>query len=73
MARLRVTPAFMFFQFVFFFFHFSFFLKKRSCLFLLQYPRLTIDVCSMEMWCHDEIERDSWDWVEPPTREREHD
>ena len=22
--------------------------------------------CSMEMWCPDEIGRDSWDWVEPP-------
>ena len=23
--------------------------------------------CSMEMWCPDDIGRDSWDWVGPPT------
>ena len=23
--------------------------------------------CSMEMWCPDDTERDSWDWVGPPT------
>ena len=22
--------------------------------------------CSMEMWCPDDIGRDSWDWVGPP-------
>ena len=26
--------------------------------------------CSMEMWCPDDMERDSWDWVGPPTWER---
>ena len=26
--------------------------------------------CSMEMWCPDEIVRDSRDWVGPPTWER---
>ena len=26
--------------------------------------------CSMEMWCPDDIGRDSWDWVGPPTWER---
>ena len=25
--------------------------------------------CSMEMWCPDDIGRDSWDWVWPPTGE----
>ena len=26
--------------------------------------------CSMEMWCPDDIGRDSWDWVGPPPWER---
>ena len=26
--------------------------------------------CSMEMWCLDDMERDSWDWVGPPAWER---
>ena len=26
--------------------------------------------CSMEMWCPDDIGRDSWDWVGPPIWER---
>ena len=26
--------------------------------------------CSMEMWCPDDIGRDSWDWVGPPAWER---
>ena len=26
--------------------------------------------CSMEMWCLDDIGRDGWDWVGPPTGER---
>ena len=25
--------------------------------------------CSMEMWCPDDMKRDSWDWVGPPTLE----
>ena len=25
---------------------------------------------SMEMWCPDDVGRDSWDWVVPPTWER---
>ena len=24
--------------------------------------------CSMEMWCPDDIGRDSWDWVGPPVK-----
>ena len=27
----------------------------------------------MEMWCLDDMARDSWDWVGPPARGREHD
>ena len=39
------------------------------------YQGLTKDVssvvrCSMEMWCLDDIGRDCWDWVGPPTWER---
>ena len=26
--------------------------------------------CSMEVWCPDDIGRDSWDWVGPPAWER---
>ena len=26
--------------------------------------------CSMEMWCPDDMGRDSWDWVGPPTWKR---
>ena len=26
--------------------------------------------CSMEMWCPDDLGRDSWDWVGPPAWER---
>ena len=26
--------------------------------------------CSTEMWCRDDIGRDSWDWVGPPAWER---
>ena len=26
--------------------------------------------CYMEMWCPDDIGRDSWDWVGPPAWER---
>ena len=26
--------------------------------------------CSMEMWCPEDIGRDSWDWVGPPAWER---
>ena len=26
--------------------------------------------CSIEMWCPDDVGRDSWDWVGPPAWER---
>ena len=26
--------------------------------------------CHMEMWCPDDMGRDSWDWVGPPTWKR---
>ena len=62
-------------------FHFSFFPKKKFLLFLFscisfKYVLLLALVsefncflrsrCSMEMWCPDDIGRDSWDWVGPP-------
>ena len=54
---LRVNPFFHFSFFLFFFFIFSFFCFKRCFL----HSR-----CSMEMWCPDDVGRDSWDWVGPP-------
>ena len=59
----------------------SFFLKKKVSSFLFscisfKYVLLLALVsefncflrsrCSMEMWCPDDIGRDSWDWVGPP-------
>ena len=67
------------------FFHFSFFPKKKvssflfSCIsckyFLLlalvsEFNCFLRSRCSMEMWCPDDIGRDSWDWVGPPAWER---
>ena len=65
-----------------FHFLFSFFPKKKKvCSFLFscisfKYFLLLVLVsefkcfirsrCSMEMWCPDDIGRDSWDWVGPP-------
>ena len=64
-----------------FHFLFSFFLKKKvssllfSCIsfkyfFLLalvsEFKCFLRSRCSMEMWCPDDIGRDSWDWVGPP-------
>ena len=64
-----------------FHFIFSFFQKKKVSSFLFscisfKYVLLLALVsefncflrsrCSMEMWCPDDIGRDSWDWVGPP-------
>ena len=66
-VHLRVTSLLSFSVF-FFFFHFCFFLEK---LFLLFNCRCFLrSRCSMEMWCPDDIGRDSWDWVGPPTWRR---
>ena len=75
-----------FFDFLMFFiFLVHFFLKKEVSSFLFpcmsfKYVLLLALVsefncflrsrCSMEMWCPDDIGRDSWDWVGPPVWER---
>ena len=66
---------------MFFIFFFSFFPKKKFLLFFFLYffqiffllLALVSECncflrsrCSMEMWCPDDIGRDSWDWVGPP-------
>ena len=70
-------------MFSIFFFHF--FLKKKvssllfSCISFKYFLFLALvsefkcflrSRCSMEMWCPDDIGRDSWDWVGPPAWER---
>ena len=65
--------VFHFSHFFLCFFVFLFLCFFSSSFFFLQYQSLTIDVscrCFMEMWCPDDIGRDSWDWVAPPTWER---
>ena len=62
----------------------SFFLKKKVSSFLLflyffqiffmltlvsEFNCFLRSRCSMEMWCPDDIGRDSWDWVGPPAWE----
>ena len=79
---LFISSFFECFSFSFFF---HFFLKKKSFLFLFfcisfKYVLLLALVskfncflrsrCSMEMWCPDDIGRDSWDWVGPLAWER---
>ena len=67
-----------FFAFLMFFI-FSFFPKKKFLLFFLYFFQIFLLLalvsefncflrsrCSMEMWCPDNIGRDSWDWVGPP-------
>ena len=73
---------FLSFSFIFFF---LFFLKKKVSSFLFSCISFTYVLllalvsefncflrsrCSMEMWCPDDIGRDSWDWVGPPAWER---
>ena len=70
-----------FYFLMFFIFLVQFFLKKKISSFLFscisfKYVLLLALVsefncflrsrCSMEMWCPDDIGRDSWDWVGPP-------
>ena len=67
------------------FFIFSFFQKKKFLLFFFpvfhsnmflslalvsEFNCFLRSRCSMEMWCPDDTERDSWDWVGPPAWER---
>ena len=73
--------SFLHFLIFLMFFIFSFFPKKKFLLFFFlcisfKYVSLLALVsefncflrsrCSMEMWCPDDIGRDSWDWVGPP-------
>ena len=55
-------------------FFFSFFLYFFQIFFLLasvsEFNCFLRSRCSMEMWCLDDIGRDSWDWVGPPAWER---
>ena len=70
---------FDFSMFSIFFFHF--FRRKKvsaflfSCIYFKYFLLLALvsefncflrSRCSMEMWCPDDIGRDSWDWVGPP-------
>ena len=70
-----------FFDCLMFFIFFLIFQKKKFFFFFLlvflsnifycwrKYQSLTVFLrgrCSMEMWCTDDIGRDSWDWVGPP-------
>ena len=65
-------------MFFIFFFHFT---EEKVCSFLfscisfkcvlllalvLEFNCFLRSRCSMEMWCPDDIGRDSWDWVGPP-------
>ena len=58
MAHLRVTPLSCF--------HFSFF---SLCFFFF----FSFKYIFIAMWCPDDVERESWDWVGTPAWEREHD
>ena len=78
-----LTNFFLMFLFFFgscssFFPFFLFFNKKISCLFFSFLAFVSgfnkrcflRKKCSMEMWCLDDIGRDSWDWVGPPAWRR---
>ena len=51
----------LFFSFFLFFFQIFFLLALVS-----EFNCFLRGRCSMEMWCPDDIGRDSWDWVGPP-------
>ena len=69
-----------FFDFLMFFIFFFIFPKKKCLLFFFfvflcfffllalvsEFNCSLRSRCSMEMWCPDDIGRDSWDWVGPP-------
>ena len=75
-----VVHFFIFLIFYRFSFSFSFFPKKKFLLFFFlvlsniffllalvsEFNCFLRSRCSMEMWCPDDIGRDSWDWVGPP-------
>ena len=73
-----ISSFFDFLMFFIFFFHFfrrkgfffSFFLYFFQIFLLLalvsEFNCFLRGRCSMEMWCPDDIGRDSWDWVGPP-------
>ena len=75
---LFISSFFDFLMFFIFFFHFfrrksfffSFFCISFKYFFLLalvsEFNCFLRSRCSMEMWCPDDIGRDSWDWVGPP-------
>ena len=78
---LFISSFFDFLMFLIFFF--SFFLTKSFFFSFFLYffqifsiAGVSIRVCflrsrcSMEMWCPDDVGRDSWDWVGPPARGR---
>ena len=58
--RKKFGPSFPFFPLVFLSNIFIAGVSIRVQLFL------SVVRCSMEMWCPDDIGRDSWDWVGPP-------
>ena len=79
---LFISSFFDVLMFFIFFFHFdrrkSFFFSF-SCISFKYFLLLALvsefncflrSRCSMEMWCPDDIGRDSWDWVGPPAWER---
>ena len=59
-----------FYCFMFFFFFFLVFLSNIFLLLalVLEFDCFLRSRCSMEMWCPDDIGRDSWDWVGPPAQ-----
>ena len=63
---------FIFFRRKSFFFSFSCISNKYFLLLALvsEFNCFLRSRCSMEMWCPDDIGRDSWDWDVPPAWER---